>query len=159
MANFNWKTILRLIFMKIAGILLALVFLPIALLFVSYPAIALVTMHGGKDARVVKVSDHLKPKWQTGFRVGGLFMIATENTGGGKSAYSKSGLDENIYCLYPAWPDQLQPLKGDEIRVWPSKKPLVGAPVTEGWGWFLMGTVFVLGLVMLEFTFLALTLS
>lgn len=159
MASFNWKSVLRTVLMKIVGLLLALVFLPVALLFLSYPVITLVAMHGGKDARVVKVSDHLNPKFKTGFRVGGIFTVATQNPGGKKSEYTKSGLDENIYCLYPAWPDQLQPLKGDSIRVWPVKKPLVGAPATEGWGWFLVGTVFVLGLVMLEFTFLALTLS
>lgn len=158
MSTFNWKSVVRLLFMKTMGVLMAVVFLPIALLFLAYPIIALATTHGGDDAKVVLVSDHLD-KIKTGYRVGGIFTVATEKPGPPKASRHKPDLDTNIYCLYPVWPDQLQPLKGDMIRVWPAKKPLLGAPATEGWGWFIAGTIFVLGLVLLEFTFLALTIS
>jgi hypothetical protein len=158
MASVNWKSLLRVIALKAIGILVALVLLPLAFLFISYPLIALSTTHGGKEAKIAEVSDHLG-KMTTGFRIGGIFTIATQNPDEKKKPHHKPALNQKIYCLYPVWPDQLEPSKGDLIRVWPSKKPLVGAPATEGWGWFIVGTVFVLGLVLLEFTFLALTVS
>ncbi len=158
MSTFNWKPLLRTLFMKTVGALLAILFLPIALLFLAYPVIALATTHGGEDAKVVSVSDHFN-KIKTGCRIGGLFTVSTEPQDLKKASSRKTGPDKNIYCLYPVWPDQLQPLKGDIIRVWPAKKPLLGAPSTEGWGWFIAGTIFVLGLVMLEFMFLAITLA
>ena len=102
----------------------------------------------GVDAKVVTVSTQVG-KCHTAFRLGGLFQV---------SALIEKQKHEKIYCLYPAWPDQLQPTKGDIIEVWPEKQPFVGAPYVEGWGWFLVGTLFVLGLVMLEFAFIALTL-
>ena len=156
--NFNWKSILRSLFMRTIGVLLAIALLPIAFFFLSYPIIALATTHGGEDAKIALVSSHLN-KFKTGCRIGGLFTVATERPGTKKDSHPKSSLNENIYCLYPVWPDQLQPSKGDIIRVWPAKKPLLGAPSTEGWGWFIAGTVFVLGLVILEFVFIALTID
>ncbi len=158
MSDLNWKSALRIVLMKTLGVLLAVIFLPIALLFLAYPVIALATTHGGEDAKVVSVSDHFN-KMKTGCRIGGLFTVSTEPQETQKILKHKAGPDKNIYCLYPVWPDQLQPLKGDIIRVWPVKKPLLGAPSTEGWGWFIAGTIFVLGLVMLEFMFLAITLA
>ncbi len=158
MANFNWKSLPRLILMKTFGALLAVIFLSIAVIFISYPVIALATTQGGGDAKVALVSDHCG-KVRTGCRVGGLFLVAVEKPGVKKKLRQKPELFENIYCLYPAWPDQLKPMPGDMIRVWPVKQPLVGAPATDGWGWFIIGTILVVGLVMLEFTFLALTLS
>jgi hypothetical protein len=156
MSTFNWKSVLRTVAMKMIGILLALVLIPLALFFLAYPFVCLATTQGGDDAKVAVVSDHLN-KIKTGYRIGGLFTVATQKSGK-KEAHSKGSLNENVYCFYPVWPDQLQPSKGDAIRVWPAKKPLLGAPATEGWGWFLAGTVFVLGLVMVEFIFLAVSL-
>ena len=158
MANFNWKSVLRAIFMRALGIILALILLPIALFFLAYPFVSLITSRAGEDAKIVVVSDHLS-KIKTGYRIGGIFTVATEKTGAKKGSLRKGELNENIYCLYPVWPDQLQPSKGDLIRVWPAKKPLLGGPSTEGWGWFIAGTFFVLGLVLVEFVFLALTIA
>jgi hypothetical protein len=96
---------------------------------------------------------------KTGTRIGGIFTVDTQNPDEKKKPHHPVAADQKIYCIYPAWPDQLQPLQGDMIRVWPAKKPLFGAPATEGWGWFIAGTIFVLGLVALEFAFLAITVS
>ncbi len=158
MANFNLKSILRVLFMKMIGVIVAVILLPIALLFLAYPIVLLATSQGGIDAKVALVSDHLS-KIKTGYRIGGIFTVAAEKPGVKKGSSPKAVLDENIYCLYPVLPDQLQPVKGDIIRVWPSKRPLLGDPSTEGWGWFIAGTVFVLGLVLLEFVFLVLTMA
>ncbi|HEY5037663.1 MAG TPA: hypothetical protein VIJ93_01170, partial [bacterium] len=110
--------------------------------------ISVVTSTKGREAKIYSITNHMG-RHQTACRVGGLFDIATQ-TGIGINAKR----DTNIYCLYPAWPDQLQPSLGDSIRVWPSKKPLVGAPLTDGWGWFIVGSIFIIGLLMLEFSFL-----
>jgi len=149
MASFDWKSIPRLIIMKTIGVILAIVFLALAVLFLGYSLTSIVTSARGIDVKVASVSDHLG-KHQTAFRLGGLFQIAAQD--------EKKKKFDKIYCLYPAWPDQLNPVKGDEIRVWPAKQPLVGAPVTEGWGWFIVGSLLVVGLVMLEFAFLILTI-
>lgn len=161
MPKVNWKSLLRFILVKAIGVLVAVILLPLALFLLCYPLAALATNQGGKDAKVVAVNDHLG-KIKTGYRVGGLFTISTEDPGAKKpkkNSHHSAVLDEKIYCFYPAWPDQLQPSEGDLLKVWPAKKPLVGAPTTEGWGWFIVGTVFVLGLVTLEFIFLALTMA
>src|SRR5579871_1596845 len=156
MANLNWKSVVSTLVKKVIGILVALVLLPIALFFLAYPIVSFITTQGGEDAKVSLVSDHAG-KFKTGCRVGALFTVATEKSGAKKGSAEKASANANIYCLYPIWPDQLQPSKGDVLRVWPAKKPLLGEPATEGWGWFIAGTVFVLGLVTLEFIFLALT--
>jgi len=148
MASFNWKDLPRIIALKFAGVVLAVVFLGLGLIFVTYPLVALVVSRGGDEAQIVTVSNHVG-KARTGFRVGGVFTASVK--------IDKKTYDE-VYCLYPAWPDQLEPSKGDWILVWPEKKPLVGAPETEGWGWFILGTLFIFGLVFFEFAFLSLTL-
>ncbi len=148
MASFDWKNPTRLFFLKIVGALLAVVFFAIAILFLSYSVTSVATTQGGKDAKILASSDHFG-KLRTGCRLGGLFEI-TADVDGQKS--------EKIFCLYPVWPDQLQPSKGDDVRVWPSKKPLLAEPATDGWGWFIVGSILVVGLVLLEFSFLALTL-
>lgn len=147
------KPVLRWILMKTIGVILAIVFLALAALFVGYSAIATVATVKGKEASIVTVSEQVG-KYHTGSRVGGLFVVST-TSGKGKGAPK----DERIYSLYPVWPDNLHPAKGDSLLVWPPKQPLVGAPRTDGWGWFIVGTLLILGLVMLEFAFLVLTLK
>jgi hypothetical protein len=158
MASSNWKKVLRLIFVKFFGALLAIVFLFFALWFISYPLLSFATTQGGADAKVTAVSDRFN-KMKTGCRVGGLFTVSVEMSTEKMGAHSKNLAYDKIYCLYPVWPDQLQPDKGNLIRVWPAKKPLFGEPLTDGWGWFIVGTVLVVGLLMLEFSFLALTIG
>lgn len=143
--------VLRFVFMKALGLVLAVFFLFLALVFLGYSTAALVTTFKGREAKVVSISNAVGTH-RTACRVGGLFMVGTE-AGKGK----EKAKDKNIYTLYPAWPDQLQPALNDTIQVWPSKKPLVGAPLTDSWGWFIVGTLLILGLIMLEFAFLSLT--
>ena len=157
----NLKSFLRLIFVKSLGVVLALIFFFIAAFFLAYPLISLVTSHGGMDAKVASVFNHVG-KLKTGCRIGGLFQVSIENQNFSeqkKTETNRKSSSNKIYCLYPAWPDQLEPQSGDVIRVWPAKKPLFGAPSTDGWGWFILGTIFVVGLVLLEFAFLALTVA
>ena len=124
---------------------------------------SLAASQGGQDAKVVSVFNHIG-KLKTGCRIGGLFQVnvGDQNLSAPKKKKGeinpKSAADK-IYCLYPAWPDQLEPQAGDIIRVWPAKKPLFGEPLTDGWGWFILGTIFVVGLVLVEFAFLALTVA
>ncbi len=162
MSSSNWKSLLRLILVKSFGIVLAVVFFCISAYFLAYPLISLVTSQGGIDAKVASVFNHIG-KVKTGCRVGGLFQVSVENQKileqKKKSEYNLRSSADKIYCLYPAWPDQLEPQSGDIIRVWPAKKPLFGAPLIDGWGWFILGTIFVVGLVLLEFAFLALTVA
>jgi hypothetical protein len=159
----NLKSLLRLIIVKLLGGLLAVLFFFVALFFLAYPLISLVSSQGGQDAKVVAVFNHVG-KLKTGCRVGGLFQVTAEgqNLSGPqkkKGAANSNNPGNKIYCLYPAWPDQLEPQSGDMIRVWPSKKPLFGAPPTDGWGWFILGTIFLVGLVLVEFAFLALSVG
>lgn len=158
MANINAKSLTRLILVKTISVILAVIFFAIGILFLVYPILTLATNQGGADAKIVQVSDHFH-KVKTGCRVGGLFTVATASVEGQSSDNPKIGSGKDIYSLYPAFPDQLQPSKGDIIRVWPGKNPVFGSPIVEGWGWFIVGTLFVLGLVLLEFGFLALTVS
>jgi hypothetical protein len=148
MASLNWKETLRLVSLKIIGVVLAVVFLVVALILVAYPVVSVVTYRGGDEAKIQSASNHMG-KIRTGCRVGGLFDVTLKLD---KKYY------DHVYCLYPAWPDQLEPTTGDYIQVWPAKKPLLGAPATEGWGWFILGMMFIFGLISLEFCFLSLTL-
>ena len=143
------KTAVRFIALKIIGVILSVVFLFLAALFLAYAASSTATTVKGKDARVTVISGKVGGHC-TSFRLGGLFDVTAEMD---KQKFEK------IYCLYPAWPDVLQPVKGDVIRVWPAKQPVVGAPAVDGWGWFIVGTFFVLGLLFLEFAFLVLTIG
>jgi len=141
---------IRFIFMKIIGLVLTLVFLILALVCLGYVFTFSMATYKGKEAKIISVSKSLG-KHKTSCRVGGLFKVDTQT---GKGEISTK--DSKIYCMYPAWPDQLEPANGDSIKVWPAKKPLLGAPIVEGWGWFIIGSVFILGLMFLEFAFLSL---
>jgi len=149
MASFDWKSVLRLIVMKTIGVILAVVFFLLAAIFLTYSISSVLVSTRGMEVKVATFSDHVG-KQQTAFRLGGIFQVSATD--------EKKDKFEKIYCFYPAWPDVLSPSKGDLIQVWPSKKPVVGAPVTDGWGWFIVGSLLVVGLVMLEFAFLILTI-
>jgi hypothetical protein len=148
MASFDWKSLPRLILMKTIGALLAVFFLALALLFLGYSVSTVLVTTRGQEAKVLSISKQVG-KHQTAFRLGGLFQVTAERE---KKKFQK------IYCFYPAWPDVFQPTLGDVIQVWPAKQPILGGPVTDGWGWFIVGTLLILGLVMLEFAFLVLTI-
>src|SRR5580693_5778209 len=135
----NLKSLLRLVIVKLVGGLLAVIFICVALVFLAYPLVSLVASQGGQDAKVVSVFNHIG-KLKTGCRIGGLFQITVTGqnpsaTKPKKGEMKAKSADDKIYCLYPAWPDQLEPQSGDIIRVWPAKKPLFAEPLTDGWGW------------------------
>ena len=106
----------RFVIVKIIGVLLAIVFFSLAVLFIGNSVISAASTVRGQNAKVILVSDHVG-KHQTAFRLGGLFQVTVEAE---KKKYEK------IYCLYPAWPDNFQPTKGDIIRIWPVKQPFAG---------------------------------
>jgi hypothetical protein len=90
--------------------------------------------------------------------VGGLFTLSVINTEEEVAPKKKPQVFPNVYGVYPAWPDHLEPTAKDTVRIWPAKKPLFAMPAVEGWGWILLGTVLVVGLIFLEFAILSLTL-
>jgi hypothetical protein len=139
----------RFVIMKIIGVLLAIVFFSLAVLFIGNSVISVASTVRGQSAKVLLVSDHVG-KHKTAFRLGGLFQV---------TAVAEKKTYEKIYCLYPTWPDNFQPTKGDVIQIWPVKQPFAGAPIVEGWAWFILASLFIVGLVMLEFAFLALMIS
>lgn len=143
------KKTVRFIIMKTIGLCFSVVFLVLGAYFLGHSLAATASTVKGHDAKITDVSNQIG-KFQTACRVGGLFVVTAEIE---KKKYEK------IYCLYPAWPDLLQPTKGDVIQVWPAKQPLAGAPLVDGWAWFIVGTFFIVGLVMLEFAFLVLTIA
>jgi len=82
--------------------------------------------------------------------VGGLYTLKTQSGQG-----TNLTKDSKVYGIYPALPDSLEPSVGDTIKVFPSKKPLVGAPMIAGWGFFPILVVFIVALMMLEFAFIS----
>ncbi len=137
----NWP---RFIVLKVVGLVLALVFLALSALAIGYPAISTASNFGGVDAKIVDSAS------QTGQHPwGGVYKLTV-------SVYGQKY--KNVYSLYPQWPDRHQPVKGDSIKVWPEIKPRVAAVEVDGWGWLILGSLFIVGLITLEFTFLAVSL-
>ncbi|HVZ81715.1 MAG TPA: hypothetical protein VHE12_13075 [bacterium] len=157
MPDASWRSTARLILMKTLGVVLCVLFLLMGLALLSFPMVALLTNQGGVDGKVVAVSDRTHG-CHTGTRVGGLFTLSVTNSSEEPSPKKKPQVHPNVYGVYPAWPDHLEPTAGDEVRIWPGKKPLLAMPAIEGWGWILLGTVLVVGLIFLEFSLLSLTL-
>ena len=148
MADFKLKSLSQLILVKFAGVVLACIFLSLASLFLSYCFISVASTVKGQEAKVLAVSSQWK-NHPTACRWGGFFQLTVEME---KKKYEK------IVCLYPAWPDLIQPSPGDIIRVWPVKQPAVGAVPIDSWGWMIVGTLLVVGFVLVEFAFLSLTI-
>ncbi len=148
MANFNLKSISQLVLTKIAAGVLALLFLSLASVFLSYCFISVASTIKGQDAKILVVSSQMGSH-PTACRFGGVFQVTVE---------VEKKTAQKVYCFYPAWPDLGQPAKGDVIRVWPVKQPAVGAVPIDGWGWFIVGTLLVVGFILVEFAFLALTI-
>ncbi len=147
--SFGLGKVLRFIFMKVIGLVLCVLFLSVSALLIGYSIISVASTLRGQDAKIVSFNGQVG-KYHTAFRLGGLFEITAEMN---KQKYGK------IYSLYPVWPDTFNPMKGDVVRIWPVKQPLAAAPAVDGWGWFIVGTLFIMGLVTLEFAFLSLMIS
>jgi hypothetical protein len=149
---YKLKYAVRYVFVKIIGLVLMVFFLALAVACLGYVFTFFMTTYKGKEAKVVSVSKTIC-KHKTACRVGGLYTLKTQSGQGGNITS-----DKKVYGLYPALPDQLEPLTGDTIKVWPAKKPLVGAPKIAGWGFLPVVIVFIVGLMMLEFAFIAIRL-
>ena len=143
------KRAVRYVFVKTFALILTVFFLGLALAFLGYVFTFVITTYKGKEAKVVSITKTIC-KHQTACRVGGLYTLKTQSEKGGNVSS-----DSKIYSLYPAIPDQLEPSLGDTIKVWPKKKPLVGAPVIAGWGFFPVLVAFIVGIMLLEFAFLS----
>ena len=157
MPDASWKSTLRLVLMKTLGVVLCLLFLILGVTLLAFPMVALVTSQGGTDGTVVAISNACHGV-HTGTRVGGLFTLSVTSSDEELAPKKKATVHSNVYGVYPAWPDHLEPSLKDTVRVWPGKKPLFAMPAIEGWGWILLGTVLVVGLILLEFSLLSLTL-
>jgi hypothetical protein len=142
------KSISRLIAAKTIGVILAAAFLGIAVFLLALPVLSLVATRNGEEVKIVSLSNQIG-KVKTASSKGGLYKISVQ---GEKEKFN------GIYCLYPAWPNLLKPNIGDVLRVWPPDHPRVGVAPPSGLGWLLLGTVFVLGLMFLEFAFLWVTI-
>jgi hypothetical protein len=157
MPDASWKSTLRFVLLKTLGVILCLFFLFTGITLLAFPLVALVTSQGGVDGRVVAISNGCHG-FHTGTRVGGLFTLSVTSSEDEVAPKKKAQVHPNVYGVYPAWPDHLEPSLKDTVRVWPAKKPLFAMPAVEGWGWILLGTVLVVGLILLEFAILSLTL-
>ncbi len=146
-SNLNFG--IRYILLKLFGLALALLFLGLSVLFLGYSLISGASSSRGVEAKVVSISSGSLGHCRATNSWGGLFKLGVER---------EKGKTEKVISLYPAWPEILNPSLGDVVNVWPPKQPRVGAPFVDGWGWFLLGTFLIVGLVFLEFAFLSLTL-
>ena len=144
------KSAIRYVFVKTIALVLGVFFLALALVCLTYVFTFFMTTYNGKEAKIVSITKTIC-KHKTACRVGGIYTLKTQSGQTGKMS-----TDLKVYSLYPALPDQLEPSQGDTIKVWPSKKPLMGAPIIAGWGLFPIVIVFIVGLMMLEFAFLSL---
>jgi hypothetical protein len=65
---------------------------------------------------------------------------------------------KNIFCLYPAWPNHVEPAVDDFVKVWPEKKPFIATTPMQGMGWIISVFFLMVGLVMFEFSLLSWTI-
>src|SRR5689334_13492859 len=86
------KSFLRLIVAKSAGLVLAVVFLVIAVFLLANPVVSILAVMKGQEAKITSVSDHLG-KVKTACNKGGLFQVSAR---AGKEQF------KGVYCVYPA---------------------------------------------------------
>jgi hypothetical protein len=137
------KSMVRLILMKVLGVILAVFFLAITVLMIGYPLISLVSTLDGVDAKVVEA------KVCVNCKRAGLYNL---------TVLVDDQKFKNVRAIYPQWGGHAQPMKGDVVKIWPQIKPRVAAVETEGWAWTMVGGLLLFGVVMLEFVFLAISL-
>jgi hypothetical protein len=149
---YSWSALPSKVFRKILAIILSLLFLIVSLLFLGYSAIQIITNTVGIQAQVADVSS--LPNTPVG-----KYRLVYEGAGLFKAAVVKDHVEyEGVYCLYPAWPNYTEPNMGDQVKVWPEKKPLVAALPMQGKGWIVSVFFLFVGLVMFEFFLLAWTI-
>jgi hypothetical protein len=149
---YPWKSLPRKILRKFLAIVLSVLFLAISLLFLAYSSTEIITTTMGVNAQIADVSSLPKTpigKYRLIYEGAGLFKTTVE-----KDQNQFSG----VFCLYPAWPNYLEPQKGDAVMVWPAEKPFVAAPEMKGKAWIVSVFFLIIGLVMFEFFLLAWTI-
>lgn len=134
--------------LKILGLVLAVVFFTLSVLALGYSVLSGLANVNGADAQVLEAKAACRAP-STVFSHGGLYVLTV--------LVDEKKIDK-IYVLYPQWPGHWAPKKGDGVKVWPLDRPRFAAVETDGWGWLILGSVLIVGLVFLEFAFLSLTL-
>jgi len=152
LADFSWKSLFRIIFHKVLAIILSILFLTISCLFLGYAFVDIITNAAGINAQMMSVSNvthvHIG-KYQFGCKGTGLF----------KSTVIQNHVEyKGVFCLYPTWPNHVEPIVDDVVRVWPTKKPFVAAAPMQGMDWIVSFFFLMIGLVMFEFFILAWTI-
>ncbi len=150
--RYHWHALPHKTLRKLIGSILALLFIGLSGLFLGYSAVQLTTFIWGSEAKVDSVyaiSSTLAGKFHLLYEKAGLYDVAV---------YQNGQEYPSVYSVYPAWPESIEPRSGDIIRVWPSGHPWVGAPEPSSWGWIILIAFIVIGLVMIEFVFLALAI-
>jgi hypothetical protein len=149
---YPWKSLPRKILRKVLAIILSLLFLIISLLFLGYSGVQILTNSSGVDATVADLSTLPKTpvgKYRLIYEGAGLFRGAIERN---------ENKFDNIYFVYPAWPNYEEPSTGQAVKVWPAERPLVAALQMTGLAWIVAIFGLIVGLVMFEFFLLAWTI-
>jgi hypothetical protein len=149
---YPWKALPRKILLKILALILSVLFLAISLLFLTYSFIEITTNTLGVSAQVADGSS--LPNTPVG-----KYRLVYEGAGLFKAAVIKDHVEyKGVYCLYPAWPNYIEPALDDFVKVWPANKPLIAAPEMQGKGWMVSIFFLMVGLIMFEFFILAWTI-
>jgi hypothetical protein len=150
--SYSWASLPRRILRKILAMILSILFLAVSLLFLAYSTIQITANTLGVNAQIADVSglpNTAVGKCRLVYEGAGMYKVAV-----GKNRIEYSG----VYCLYPAWPNHMEPNTGDWVKVWPAEKPFIAAPEMRGKGWILSVLVLIIGLAMFEFFLLAWTI-
>ncbi len=154
MKAYPYKSLPRRILRQILAIILSLLFLAISLLFLGYSGSQILTNSLGVDATVADMTT--LPNTPLGI---GQYQLVYEGAGVFKGAVDKDGKEfENVYFVYPAWPNYTAPANGEAVKVWPTQRPYVAALEMKGRGWIVSIFFLIVGLVMFEFFLLAWTI-
>jgi hypothetical protein len=149
---FPWKELPRILFKKFLAVILSIFFLTVSFLFLGYAFIEITANTVGMNAQVADVSTlpHiLVGKHRLGYERAGLF----------KATVIEDGVEyRNVFCLYPAWPNHVDPAVDNFVKVWPEKRPFIAAGTMQGMGWIVSVFFLMVGLVMFEFFLLAWTI-
>jgi len=149
---FPWKSLPQTILRKVLAVILSILFLAISLLFLGYAFIEITANTAGVSVQVADISSfHNIPvgKHQLRYKTVGLFKVVV----------IKDHIEyKDVICLYPAWPNHVEPMVDDLVKVWPEKKPLIAATQIGVQGWIVSVFFLMVGLAMFEFFLLAWTI-
>jgi ABC-type antimicrobial peptide transport system permease subunit len=152
LGDYTWKSLLRIILLKVLVVILSILFLILSFLFLSYAFIEITANTAGVSAQVADVSSfHNMPV--------GKHRLRYETVGLFKAVVIKDNVEyKDVICLYPAWPNHVDPAMENMVKVWPEKKPLVAATQMQVLGWVVSFFFLLVGLAMFEFFLLVWTI-